>query len=166
LEELVAAIPDYAAYRVDQYLDQACTTLVRFATLWTAQRHEAAYPERDTHGQNVLVPDAPAPVQEPQLSNQPNKGRARRKRKQAQTHAALKAKTRPPVQTAHAATETALSQPDLLLAAIRTAQQPLTIEALRQMPGVESGRIKRNMAWLVAQGKIQEMPGGYVVVSA
>src|SRR5262245_54550106 len=38
LEALVAEIPDYAAYRVDKYLDQARTMLVRFATLWKAHR--------------------------------------------------------------------------------------------------------------------------------
>jgi hypothetical protein len=159
-EELVAEIPDYAAYRVDKYLDQACTTLVRFATLWTEQRHEAAYLERDTNGQNVMVPDAPAPVQEPQRSNQPNKRRARRKTKRARTHTAPQAKPRQSAQTAQAATETALSQPDLLLAAIRTAPQSLTMEDLRQRPGVDGSRLKRNLARLVAQGKIQAMTGG------
>jgi ParB-like chromosome segregation protein Spo0J len=166
LEELVAEIPDYAAYRVDRYLDQACTTLVRFATLWTEQRLGAAYPERDTHGQNVMVPDAPVPVQEPQRSRQPKKGRARHKRKQAQPHAAPKAKTRQPARSVHAAAETALSQPDLLLAALRTAQQPLMIEDLRQISGVGGSRLKRNVSRLVVQGKIQETPLGYVMVSA
>jgi hypothetical protein len=52
------------------------------------------------------------------------------------------------------------------LAAIRTAQPLLTIEALRQMPGVESGRLKRNVSRLLAQGKIQETSAGYVVVPA
>jgi hypothetical protein len=39
------------------------------------------------------------------------------------------------------------------------------IEALRQMPGVESGRLKRNVSRLVAQKKVQETPAGYIVVS-
>jgi predicted HTH transcriptional regulator len=85
--------------------------------------------------------------------------------KRAQKHAAPKAKTRQPARTAQATTETVLSQRALLLAAIRTAPQPLTVEALRQMPGVKSGRIKRNVARLVAWGKIQATPVGYVVVS-
>jgi hypothetical protein len=57
------------------------------------------------------------------------------------------------------------SQAALILKAIRTAEQPLMIEALRQMPGVESGRLKRNVSRLVAQKKVQETPAGYIVVS-
>jgi hypothetical protein len=34
LEALIAEIPDYSAYRVDQYLDQAYDTLTTFRTLW------------------------------------------------------------------------------------------------------------------------------------
>ena len=66
----------------------------------------------------------------------------------------------------HAATATAQSQPDLLLVALRTVQQPLMIEDLRQLPGVDGSRVKRNVNRLVAQGKIQETPAGYVVVPA
>ena len=92
----------------------------------------------------------------PQRVRQPTKRKIRRQ---------TKAKTRKRAQTAHAATETALSQPDLLLTAIRAAQQSLMIEDLRQISGVDGGRLKRNVSRLVAQGKIQETPAGYVVVS-
>ena len=100
-----------------------------------------------------------------QCARQPTKGKTRRKTKRAQTHTAPKAKPRQPAQTAQAATATAQSQPDVLLAALRTAQQPLTHEALRQMPGVDGRRLRRNVSRLMAQGKIQETPAGYVVVS-
>jgi hypothetical protein len=92
----------------------------------------------------------------PQRVRQPTTRKTRRK---------TKAQTRQPAQTAQATTATAPSQPDLLLAAIRTAPQPLTIEALRQMPGVDGRRLKRNVGQLLAQGKIQEMPDGTLVVS-
>ena len=88
----------------------------------------------------------------PQRVRQPTKGKTRHKTKRAQT--------------AQAATATAQSQPDLLLAAIRTAEQPLTHEALRQMPGVDGSRLKRNVSRLLAQGKMQETPAGYMVVPA
>jgi hypothetical protein len=40
------------------------------------------------------------------------------------------------------------------------------MEDLRQMPGVDGSRLKRNVSRLLAQGKVQEMSAGYVVVSA
>jgi hypothetical protein len=87
----------------------------------------------------------------PQRVRQPTKRKTRRK---------TKAKTRQPTQTAHATTKTVLSQPALLLAAIHTAPQALTIEDLRQLPGVDGSRVKRNVNRLVARGKIQEMTRG------
>ena len=94
----------------------------------------------------------------PQRVRQPTKRKTRRK---------TKAKTRQPAQTAHAhKTQTVLSQPNLLLAALRTAPAAAhPYEALRQMPGVDGSRLQRNMARLVEQRKIQETPAGYVVVS-
>jgi hypothetical protein len=85
-----------------------------------------------------------------QRGRQSTQGKARRKTKQAQTHAAPQATTRQPAQTAHATTETGLSQPDLLLAAVRTAPQSLTLEDLRQRPGVDGRRLKRNVSRLLA----------------
>jgi hypothetical protein len=70
----------------------------------------------------------------PQRVRQPTKGQTRRKTKRTQTA--------------------------LILAAIHTAPQPLTYKDLRQSPGIDGSRLKRNMARLVAQGKIQEMPEG------
>jgi hypothetical protein len=143
LEQLLLDIPPDCYDRIDQYLDTAFAHLNRLRTFRKEHWHDET---------EVLVqPRAPQRVR------QPTKGKIRRK---------TKAKTRQPAQAAHATTKTVLSQPDLLLTAIRTAPQPLTIEALRQMPGVESGRIKRNVAQLVAWGKIQETPVGYVMVSA
>ena len=152
LEQLLLDIPpDYAA-RVDQCLTMAFGVLNELRSLWKKHRHEAP---------GVLVqPRAPQRVR------QPIKGKTRRRTKRAQKHAAPKAKTRQPVQTTHAATATAQSQPDLLLVALRTVQQPLMIEDLRQLPGVAGSRVKRNVNRLVAQGKIQETPAGYVVVPA
>jgi hypothetical protein len=48
--------------------------------------------------------------------------------KRAQKPAAPKAKTRQPAQLASATTATGRSQPAMILEAIRTAPQPLTIE--------------------------------------
>jgi hypothetical protein len=74
------------------------------------------------------------PPQAPQRGRQPKQGKTRSKTKRTQTA--------------------------LILAAIRTAPQPLTIEDLRQRPGVDGSRLKRNVTRLVAQGKIQEMSAG------
>src|SRR5262249_49126495 len=112
-------------------LDPAFDTLSRLKTLWKKHRHEV-----------LAVPVQP---REPRRVRQPTQ---------------TKAKTRQPAQTAPATTQPVLSQPHLLLAALRTAQQPLMIEDLRQISGVDDRRLKRNIARLVAQGKIQEMPGG------
>jgi hypothetical protein len=146
LEQLLPDIPPDYYDRVDQYLDSAFDTLHHMRILWKKHRHEAS---------GILMPP-----QAPQRGRQPKQGKTRSKMKRAQTHAAPQAKTRQPAQTAHASTETGLSQPDLLLAALRTAPQSLTMEDLRQMPGVDGRRLKRNMARLVAQGKIQAMTGG------
>lgn len=54
----------------------------------------------------------------------------------------------------------------LILEAIRSAPQPLTLEDLRQVPGVDRSRLKFNVTRLVKQGNIQETPAGYMVVSA
>jgi hypothetical protein len=112
-----------------------------------------------------MVSEATVPGQERRRSKKPLKGRTRPRRKQAQAHAGPQAKLRKSAQAAHATTVTAPSQPDLLLAAIRTAPQPLTIEDLRQLPSVDGSRLQHNMARLVEQRKIQETPAGYVVVS-
>jgi hypothetical protein len=166
LDILIREMPESATSRIDRYLDEALRTLRRFADLWEAHRHGGAGHLHGTNERTVMVPDAAVRVQELQQSTKPTQGRTRRKRQQALTHAAPQAKTHQPAQTAQATTETGLSQPDLLLAAIRTAPQPLTIEALRQMPGVDGSRLKRTVSRLVAQGKIQETPAGYVVVPA
>jgi hypothetical protein len=137
LEHLILDIPPDCYDRIDQYLDTAFAILNRLRTFRKEHRHDAT---------EVLVqPRAPQRVRQP-----------------TQT----KAKTRQPAQTAHAATATAQSQPDLLLAALRTAQQPLTIEDLRQLPGVDGSRLKRNVSRLLTQGKMQETPAGYVGVPA
>jgi hypothetical protein len=127
---------------VGRGLKTAFATLNRLRTFRKEHRHDAT---------EVLVqPRAPQRVR------QPTEGKTRRK---------TKAKTRQPAQTAHATTQAVPSQPDLLLAALRTAQQPLMIEDLRQLPGVDGSRAKRNVTRLVEQRKIQETPAGYVVVS-
>jgi hypothetical protein len=145
-EQLLLDMPPDCYDRLDHYLNTAFATLNRLRTFRKEHQHDAT---------EVLVqPRAPQRVR------QPTKGKTRRKTKQAQKHAALKAKPRKPAQTAHTTTETAPSQPDLLLAVINTAPQQLTREDLRQSPGVDGSRLKRNLARLVAQGKIQEMPGG------
>jgi ParB-like chromosome segregation protein Spo0J len=56
--------------------------------------------------------------------------------------------------------KTKQTQPALILKAIRTALQPLTIKDLRQRPSVNGRRLKHNIARLVAQGKIEERTGG------
>ena len=84
------------------------------------------------HRHEVLA--VPVQPRAPQRVRQPTKGKTRRKTKRTQTA--------------------------LILAAIHTAPQPLTREDLRQRPGVDGSRLKRNMARLVAQGKLQEMSGG------
>jgi hypothetical protein len=53
---------------------------------------------------------------------------------------------------------------DRIRIAMGDAQQPLTMEELRQLPGVGGSRLKSNVAKLVAEEKIQETPAGYVVV--
>ena len=142
LEPLLLDISPDCYNRVDPYLDTAFETLSRLRTLWKKHRHDATAVR--------VQPRAPQRVR------QPTKRKTRRK---------TKAQTRQPAQTAHATTETAPSQPDLLLAAIRTAPQPLTIEDLRQLPGVDGSRAKRNVTRLVEQRKMQETPAGYVGVS-
>jgi ParB-like chromosome segregation protein Spo0J len=152
IEQLLLDIPPDCYDRVDQYLDTAFATLNRLRTFRKEPRHDAT---------EVLVqPRAPQRVR------QPIKGKTRRRTTRAQKHAAPKAKTRQPVQTTHAATATAQSQPDLLLVALRTVQQPLMIEDLRQLPGVDGSGVKRNVNRLVGQRKIQETPAGYVLVPA
>ena len=42
-EALLAELPASAAYRVEQSLDAALTTLTQFAALWKARRDEAAH---------------------------------------------------------------------------------------------------------------------------
>jgi hypothetical protein len=143
LEQLLLDIPQDCYDRIDQYLDPAHDTLSRLKTLWKKHQHDE--PE-------VLVHPRAS-----QRVRQPAKRKTRRK---------TQAKTRQPAQTAQATTQTVLSQPDLLLAALRTAQQPLIYEALREMPGVDGSRLKRNVSRLVAQKKVQETPLGYVMVSA
>ena len=142
LEQLLLDIPPDCYDRVDQYLDPAFATLNRLRTFRKEHQHDATA---------VRVPP-----RAPQRVRQPPKRKTRRK---------TKAQTRPPAQTAPATTETAPSQPALLLAAIRTAPQPLTIEDLRQLPGVDGRRAKRNVTRLVEQRKMQETPAGYVGVS-
>jgi ParB-like chromosome segregation protein Spo0J len=83
--------------------------------------------------------EVPVRPKKSQRSQQPEKGQTQGKTK--------------PLQTA------------VILKAIRKAQQPLTSEDLRQRPDVDGSRLKRNVSRLVAQGKIQEKPEGYVVVS-
>ena len=142
LEQLLLDIPLDCYDRVDRDLDTAFATLNRLRTFREEHQHDATAVR--------VQPRAPQRVR------QPTTRKMRRK---------TKAQTRQPAQTAQATTQTVLSQPALLLAAIRTAPQPLTIEDLRQMPGVEGSRVRRNVTRLVAQGKIQETPEGYVVVS-
>jgi hypothetical protein len=151
LEQLLLDIPRDCYDRVDHDLDTAFDTLNQLRILWKKHRHK--------------VLEVPVQPRAPQRVRQPTKGKTRHKTKRTQKHAAPKAKTRQPAQTVHATTETAPSQPDLLLAVIRTAPQPLTIEGLRQLPGVDGSRAKRNVTRLVQQMKIQETPAGYVVVS-
>jgi hypothetical protein len=137
LEQLLLDLPPEGYDRLDRSLDPAFAILNRLRIFRKEHQHDAT---------EVLVqPSAPPRVM------QPTKRKTRRK---------PKAKTRQPAQTAHAATATAQSQPALLLAAIRTAQQPLTIEDLRQISGVDGRRLKYNVGRLVKHGKIQEMPGG------
>jgi hypothetical protein len=137
LDLLIIEMPASATSRIDRYLDEALSTLRRFASLWKKHRHE--------------VPEVPGQPKAPKRGKQLAQGKTRRK---------PKAKTRQPAQTAYSTTETAPSQPDILLAAIHKAPQPLTRKDLRQTLGVDGSRLKRNLARLVAQGKIQEMPGG------
>src|SRR5262249_1292751 len=142
-EQLLLDLPPDGYGRIDQSLDTAFATLNRLRTFWKEHRHDA------TAGR--VQPRAPQRVR------QSTKKKTRRK---------TKAKTRQPAQTAHATTQTVLSQPDLLLAAIRTAHQPLMIEDLRQISGLDGSRLKRNVSRLVVQGTMQETPAGYVVVPA
>jgi hypothetical protein len=141
LEQLLLDMPPDCYDRVDQYLAPAFATLHRLGTFRKEHQHEATAVR--------VQPRAPQRVR------QPTTRKTRRK---------TKAQTRQPAQTAQATTATAPSQPDLLLAAIRTAPQPLTIEDLRQLPGVDGSRAKRNVTRLVEQRKIQETPVGYVGV--
>jgi hypothetical protein len=143
LEQLLLDMPSDCYDRVDQYLDTAFATLNRLRTFRKEHRDDAT---------EVLVHPRAS-----QRVRQPIKRKTRRK---------TQAKTRQPAQTTYATTKTVLSQPDLVLSALRTAQQPLMIEDLRQISGVDGSRVKRNVSRLLAQGKIQEMTGGYVVVPA
>jgi hypothetical protein len=150
LEQLLLDIPSDCYDRVDQYLEPAFATLNQLKTLWKKHGHE--------------VPEVLVQPSAPQRVRQSTEGKTRRKTKRARTHTAPQAKPRQSAQTAQAATETILSQPALLLAAIRTAPQPLTIEDLRQRPGVDGSRLKRNVERLVEQKKIRETLSGYEVI--
>jgi hypothetical protein len=138
--------------RVGRGLKTAFATLNRLRTFRKEHRHDA--------------PVGLGQPRAPQRIRQPTEGKTRRKTKRARTHAAPKVKTRQSAQTVHATKQTTLSQPDILLTAIRTAPQPLMIEDLRQISGVDGRRVKRNVSRLLAQGKIQETSAGYVVVPA
>jgi hypothetical protein len=61
--------------------------------------------------------------------------------------------------------KTKRSQTVLILEALRTAEQPLTHEHLRQVPGVDGGMLPRYLRLLMEQGRIQETPTGYVAAS-
>jgi len=142
LEQLLLDIsPDWYD-RIDQYLAPAFATLHRLRTFRKEHQHEATAVR--------VQPRAPQRVR------QPTKRETRRK---------TTAKTRQPAQPTPATTQTVRSQPTLLLAVLRTAHQPLTIKDLRQISGVDGRRLKRNVARLVAQGKMQETSAGYVVAS-
>jgi hypothetical protein len=140
LAQCLRDIPPECYDRVDQCLAMAFDALTELRSLWQKHRREA--------------PVGLGQLRAPQ-----------RQTKRARTPTTPKAKSRQSMQTAQAVAETALSQPDLLLRAIRTAPQPLTIQDVRQLPGVDGRRVKRNVARLVAQGKIQETPAGYGMVS-
>jgi hypothetical protein len=142
LEQLLPDIPPACYGHIDQYLDTAFATLNRLRTFRKGHQHDTT--------EGLGQPRAPQRIRQPT-----------KRKTQRQT----KAETRRPAQTAHAATATAQSQPDVLLTALRTAPQPLMIEDLRQISGVDGGRVKRNVSRLMVQGKIQETPAGYVVVS-
>jgi len=96
LETLLAEIPDYAAYRVDQYLDQACTTLVRFATLWKTHRDADACHLQEQQEQLLLLPEGSA---EPPQSRQPAQAPRRGETGSAPPRAETEDATQQPAQT-------------------------------------------------------------------
>ena len=85
------------------------------------------------------MPGAPVRSKKSQRSKKPKKGQTRRKTKRG--------------------------QPDLILEAIRTAPQPLTLEDLRQVPSVDRRRLTYNVSRLEKQHKIEKTPTGYVAMS-